>query len=116
MEKGITLYDRQRHRSLAFLYGEEDSGVACQGFAAMILWFLGYPDRALERMNSALTLAKELANPHSLAFALFFAAWLQQVRRASQVAKEWADAVITLSSEQGFALWLAGGTILRAGH
>jgi tetratricopeptide (TPR) repeat protein len=113
LEQGITLYDHQRHRSLAFLYGEEDSGVACQGFAAMILWFLGYPDQALGRVHAALTLAQELSNPHSLAFTLFFAAWLHQVRRAGQVAKEWAEAVITLSSEQGFALWLAGGTILQ---
>ncbi len=113
MEQGITLYDPQRHRSLAFLYGEEDAGVACQGFAAMTLWFLGYPDQALGRMDGALTLAQELSNPLSLALALFFAAWLHQVRGVGQVAQEWAEALIKLSNEQGFALWLAGGTILR---
>src|SRR3990170_4139523 len=113
MEQGITLYDPQRHGSLAFLYGEEDSGVACQGFVAMTLWILGYPDQALGRIQTALTLAQKLSNSHSLAFALFFAAWLHQVRQAWQVAQEWAEAVITLSSEQGFMLWLAGGTILR---
>jgi len=79
----------------------------------MTLWFLGYPDQALGRIHAALTLAQELSNTHSLAFALFFTAWLHQVSRAGQVAQEWAEAVITLSSEQGFALWLAGGTILR---
>lgn len=114
LEEGTTLYDPQRHRSLAFLYGEEDSGVACQGFAAMTLWFLGYPDQSLARMRGALTLAQELSNPHSLAFALFFATWLDQVRRVAQLDKERAEVLITLSSEQGFSLWLAGGTILRA--
>jgi len=71
---------------------------------AMTLWILGYPDQALGRIQTALTLAQKLSNSHSLAFALFFAAWLHQVRQAWQVAQEWAEAVITLSSEQGFML------------
>ena len=47
----------------------------------MTLWYLGYPDQALQRSHEALTLARELAHPFSLAIALFFAAWLHQFRR-----------------------------------
>ena len=35
----------------------------------MTLWWLGYPDQALQRSHEALTLAQELAHPFSLAFA-----------------------------------------------
>src|SRR5229473_126403 len=41
------------------------------------------------------------------------AAVLHQLRREGQAAQERAEAMITLSSEQGFPYWLAWGTILR---
>jgi predicted ATPase len=46
LEQGISLYDSQQHHSHAFLYGS-DPGVGCWRYAAMTLWFLGYPDQAL---------------------------------------------------------------------
>src|SRR5262249_21758316 len=59
-EQAIALYDPRQHSSLAFLYGGEDPGVTCRGFAAWTLWSLGYPDQALKRSYEALTLAQEL--------------------------------------------------------
>jgi predicted ATPase len=112
LEQGIASYDPQQHRSLAFLYGE-NPGVTCFFFAAWALWHLGSPDQALKSSDDALTLARELSHPHSLAEALLFAAMLHQFRREMQTAQERAEAVITLSTEQGFPLWLALGTILR---
>jgi len=74
---------------------------------------LGYPDQALKRMHEALTLARELSHPFSLAFALLVAAVLRQLRREEHEAKEGREAIITLSSEQGFPHWLAWGTIVQ---
>src|SRR5262249_43632331 len=54
-EQGITLYDLQQHRSLAFLSGL-DPGVMCLNFAANTLWHLGYPDQALKRSREAIML------------------------------------------------------------
>ena len=48
LEQGIALYDPQQHRSHAFLYGQ-DPGVMCLSYAALVLWYLGYPDQALQR-------------------------------------------------------------------
>jgi predicted ATPase len=73
---------------------------------------LGYPDQALS-IYEALTLAQELDHPFSLALALHFAALLHHFRREVQAAKERAEALITLSTEQGFPFLLAYGTILR---
>jgi predicted ATPase len=87
--------------------------VACRAYAALTLWWLGYPDQALQRSHEALTLARELVHPLSLATALFFAAWLHHFRREWPRTQEWAEAAIALSAEQGFALFVAGGTIFR---
>jgi TOMM system kinase/cyclase fusion protein len=112
LEQGIALYDPQRHRSHAFRYGQ-DPQVACCSDMAYALWCLGYPDQALRRSQEALTLARELSHPFSLAFAHVFAAWLHQHRREVQTAQQWAEAAISLATGQGFTLFLAQATILR---
>ena len=112
IERGMALYDPQQHRSLAFLYGH-DPGVCCRGVAALTLWLLGYPEQALQQSHEALTLVHELAHPHSLAVALDHAAWLHLFRREGQVVQERAEAITTLSTDQGFAQWFASGTIRR---
>jgi len=112
LEQGIALYDPQQHRSHAFVYGQ-DPGVACQSFGAMPIWALGYPDQALQSIQEAMTLAQECTHPFSLAFALAMAAVVHQFRREAQAVKERADALIALSTEQGFPYWLPYGTTLR---
>ncbi|MBI3301580.1 MAG: AAA family ATPase, partial [Deltaproteobacteria bacterium] len=114
LEQGIALYDPTQHRSHAFFYGQ-DPGVVCLSFAAWAVWVLGYPDQALERSREALSLALELSHPFSLAFALYFATLLSHYRREWQAAQVQAEALIKLSTDQGFALYLARGTILRGG-
>jgi predicted ATPase len=110
-EQSMTLYDLQQHRSHAFLYGQ-DPGVVCLSRASWVLWHLGYPDQALKLSKKALALARELSHSHSLAYALISAAIFHQLRREGQAAQEWAEATITLSTEQGFPVWLPLGTIL----
>jgi predicted ATPase len=110
--QGIVLYDPQRHRVHTFRYGQ-NSGVMCHAYAAWTLWWLGYPDQALQRSHEALTLARELAHSYSLAVALFFAAMFHQLRREGQLTQERAEAARAFAAEQGFALWVAGGTFLR---
>jgi predicted ATPase len=112
LEQGIALYDPQQHRSHVFLYGV-DPGVFGLSYAAWVLWSLGYPDQARKRSHEALTLAQELSYPYSLASALVFAAGFHVFRREGRLTQERAEAVVTLSVEQGFSSWLAWGTILR---
>jgi predicted ATPase len=80
---------------------------------SQVLWFLGYADQALEKSHEAITLAQQQAHPFSLAFALSLAAECHLLRREGQAAQERAEAVLTLSLEQGFAIWLATATMLR---
>jgi predicted ATPase len=110
LEQAIALYDPDQHRSHAFQYGFEP-GVLCGFFMAKTLRLLGYPDQALQRSHEALTLAKELAHPQSLAFALYAAPVVHHSRREWHLIKECAEAEVALSTDQGFPLWLAWGII-----
>jgi predicted ATPase len=114
LEQGMALYDPQQHRSLAFLYGH-DPGVCCRSVAALALWLLGYPDQALRQHHAAHIMAQELAHPPSLAFTRMLAAIACQLRREAHAAHGQAEALISLATEQGFALFLAIGGILRGG-
>jgi predicted ATPase/class 3 adenylate cyclase len=113
LEEGIAQYNSQQHRSRAFLHVGTDPGVLCLIYAAQVSWLLGYPDQALIKSSEALCLAEELSHPFSLAYALDFAAILHQFRREWQSAQERAEAAMTLSTKEGFPLWLAIGMILR---
>jgi predicted ATPase len=77
------------------------------------LWALGYPEQALHRARDGLTLARQLAHPFSLAFALSQVAVLHAARREGQAAQTTAEAVLALAQEQGFAFWSARGRFLR---
>ncbi len=112
-KQGIALYDPQQHHSLAFLYGGHDPGGCCRNFGALTLWLLGYPDQALQSSHEALTLIRKLSHPFSLTEALGYASWLHEFRREEQAVQEGVEAVIALSTEQGFPYWLVRGLILR---
>jgi predicted ATPase len=82
-------------------------------FAAWVLWYLGYPDQALKKIEDVLILAEELSHPVSLAAALYSAVVLHHSRREWQRVQERTEALLTLSTEQGFAFRVARGTIFR---
>jgi TOMM system kinase/cyclase fusion protein len=112
LAQGIALYDPQQHSAHAFLYGQ-DPGVACRAYGAATLWWLGYPEQAMQWSDEALALARELAHPFSLGFALFLTAWVPQFRREGPLTQERAEAAIALAAEHGFAVFGAGGAIFR---
>ena len=111
-EQAIALYDPQRDNPQVSGVAQ-DLGAMCLANAALALWPLGYPDQALQRVQEMLTLARELAHPYSLAYALGFAARVHQLRQEGQQTREQAEAAITLCTDHGFPLYLAVGTILR---
>ncbi|MDQ4076490.1 MAG: AAA family ATPase [Chloroflexota bacterium] len=111
-EQGLELYDPQQHLALIAFLGE-NPGVSCRHWAALDLWFLGYPDRALARIHEALNLAHDLAHSFSLAHAQEQAASLHQHRREPQAVQERAEATITLATQHGYPYRIGTGKILR---
>jgi predicted ATPase len=113
LEQGLALSVLPQSRSQAFPRLIMDERIHALSHVALALWLLGYPDQAVTRSNEALTLAQAQSHPHSLAFALHFAAVLHQCCREAQATQARAEAVIALSTEQGFRMWLAAGTVER---
>ena len=84
LQQGMALYDPPAAPVPRLAVRPRPRGGSAASFAGVTLWYLGYPDQALQRSHEALTLAQELAHPFSLGFALFFAAWLHHLRREGQ--------------------------------
>jgi tetratricopeptide (TPR) repeat protein len=111
-EQGVAFYNASQHRSDSFLYGN-DTGGSCLSYEALVLWLLGFPDKALKMSQQALTLAREIAHPFNLAFALTWASFLHQLRGQEQLAWQQAEEVVSLANKHGFPLWGAWGAVLR---
>jgi predicted ATPase len=112
LTQALALYDPQAHRALTMRYGQ-DLGVGAGGHLARALWWLGFPEQALQHSQAACTLAQEVAHPLSLAQALVYAAMVHQCRREARAAHEQAAVAMTLATEQGFVQWVARGTVLH---
>jgi tetratricopeptide (TPR) repeat protein len=91
----------------------ERAGVVCRLYSGWTLWFLGFPDGALERIETGLALGQRLAHANSLAFALIFSALLHTFRREFDLAQGRAEAAIDIASKHRLPQWLAQATICR---
>jgi predicted ATPase len=78
-----------------------------------MLWFLGYPDRSLEKIREAIQLAEELRLPENLGAILFGAAILRQIRHEAQRTLEQAEELIAQANEYGLADFGTNGASLR---
>jgi DNA-binding winged helix-turn-helix (wHTH) protein/predicted ATPase len=133
----LAIYTPQAHRDLTVRH--RPYGVmGAHGCLAWELWERGYPDQALQHSLAARILAQEssqlpfgaevtakqhslavripaqeVSHLYSLAYALVYAAVLHQFRREAQATHEVSEAAMTLSTAQGFALWLAWSTTLH---
>ena len=112
LKRATANYDSQQHGSHAFAYGQ-DPGVGGLSQTACVMWYLGYPDQALQKMQEALDLAKKVEHPFSLAGAYVYAAIIHQLRREPAATRVQAEAAISISAEQGFALFSSMSKILR---
>jgi class 3 adenylate cyclase/predicted ATPase len=93
-------------------YGR-DPAVHATSTLGWILWYLGLPDQARTRCQEALVLARKRPDAFNLALCLVFAAEVHQCRREVQLSREYAEAAIAVSDEQGFPIYLAWGTVLQ---
>lgn len=92
-------------------YGR-DPAVHATSTLGWILWYLGMPDQARTRSHEALAMARTRPDAFNLALCLVFAAEVHLCRREVQLTREYAEAAISVSGEQGFPIYLAWGTVL----
>jgi Protein kinase domain len=87
--------------------------VICQCYEAITAWHLGEITSCQATMAEAISLAKELNDMHAVAVALFLAAIPGHFERPPTLVERCASDLIELSTRQNFAMWLAGGKVLR---
>jgi DNA-binding SARP family transcriptional activator len=111
-ERGLAVFDPGYVNTATAAYGD-NSGVSCHSWAALSLWFLGYPDQARSRAAQAVELALDPRARHAHAAALAQAALVSQLRREPGQVAHWAEASIDAAEQGGFVYRGAMATILH---
>lgn len=83
----------------------QDAGVADLALMSWVLWLLGYFDAAITRMDAAIKRADAINEPHSQAYACYYAAVLHALRGEMSRAQGYAERCRALSEEHGFQQW-----------
>ncbi|GGO89433.1 adenylate cyclase [Marinobacterium nitratireducens] len=110
LQQAVAAYDAGRHRGMAFFYGL-DPGVLGLAYLSLVRELAGEP-RVEAGPGAALGLAKRLAHPTSLAFALGLTAVRCQLRGDAPEVRNLSQAAMGLSAERGFSYWAAFGRVL----
>jgi len=111
LREGIALYDPEKHRSLAFVYGQ-DIGVVCKGWTAWSLALLGYPDQAELMALETIQMARALSHPLTLSYALAVGSILYLLLQKRERARELAQENFRFSGEQGFIFFYTHAAII----
>jgi predicted ATPase len=109
LEQGLTFYRAEQRYPRGILH----PGVVSFSYSGIALWSLGYPDQALARCYEGLTLAHEIDQPFSLAFAVQWTAALHLHRGEVQQAQEQVEQLEAISVDWAFSFWETVGTLLR---
>ena len=111
-EKTIALSRTKGQVPLYSLYMVEPQ-VASLLLASWDLWFLGYPDQAFSHVSEALSLARDLGQPYSIAFAHYMTSVVHLMRGEPDRALASAELSLEMSQEQRFSLYVLLSTISR---
>jgi class 3 adenylate cyclase len=95
-QRGIQLYDKEKHHKLARLFGGHDPGVCAYGCRGLAVAFAGQVDAGLDLVNSAIALAETLDHPSSLGHALVQSLNLVTVIRTPERLREPAQRILDL--------------------
>ena len=106
LEEGMRLYDPQRLHPCRALPGMTPGCVAA-GSRALALWFLGYPDQAVQQQPGGARPSSAARPSLESVFALAQGAMLHDFRREAEAVRGHAEAVLALARDQGFQRWEA---------
>ena len=112
LEQCTALAEPTTQWALALRHGDAP-GVGGLAHVAPTLWCLGYPAQAMRWSQEALAQAQAFDHPYSLAVTRFWTAYLHYRRREAAAVQAQTEALLTLATAQGFALYVGYGTWLR---
>ncbi len=108
----LALYERSHAQEYVRTQGAHPWVV---GFVntALLDWFAGYPERAIEHSTEALALARELQHPLPMAYALCMSAAVHSLRDEPDAVLALANEAIELTAKHGMPYWTSWGSILK---
>jgi class 3 adenylate cyclase/predicted ATPase len=112
LEEGLALYDPTSHHSLVHQIGTHPH-VTSQAYLGLVLFCLGFPDRALAHSRAAIEKARSLRHPPSFAVSLSMGSRVVSLRGDTPTIDDWSDQLVAVTTEQGFPYYRALGTIYR---
>ncbi|MBV8422440.1 MAG: AAA family ATPase [Hyphomicrobiales bacterium] len=113
VRSGLALYDRERHRHHALMYGGHDPAVCGKGQGAVALWALGCPDQAVQSARNGIVLGQASDHLPSLLHSLWFAASVYFLRRQAADVLECSARLLALGGEHGLKLYEAIGGVFH---
>ena len=113
LEAGIELYQPQHHPVPTFLHFVADPGMTLLAYSAPLLWCLGYPLQAEERLAEAARIGKNRSHPFSDAVLLHFKSVLYQHQEKVEEVETTATQMLRICQEHGFSLWEAAATVMK---
>jgi predicted ATPase/class 3 adenylate cyclase len=88
-------------------------GVVANVVSGLLLWGIGFPDRAVARLERGLTVADELGHPYSRAYAIWHAALLDLWRFDLSAMATRAETLHVLATAHDYPIWRALAVVLR---
>jgi DNA-binding SARP family transcriptional activator len=111
-EQGLAAYDGEYFNPVTAAYGD-NAGAACHSWAALSLWFLGYPDRARERARQAVQMTEDPRRRHGYATALAQAAAVEQCCLDVGATRAFAEAAAEAATRDGYRYRVAMAMVLH---
>lgn len=102
LRQGLNLYDPSFHKPRVWETGI-DPGIFCRCEYSRTLMLLGYPDQGLAMVQDAVSEARALENPQTLAFALLFETLAYAARRQPREVLRTYDELSGLCRAHGIA-------------
>src|SRR5581483_454295 len=110
LERGIELFDPAR-RPVYAAFTVDDPRVVMRTYLAYVLLSLGDVDEARKNCQAALSEARQLAQPYSIAHALIAATYIDLYLGDPHRAEEPLTQLVSLAAEQRIAYYAAFGTL-----
>ena len=101
-QRGVKIYERDRHHRLAALFGGHDPGVCAHGVAASSQVTAGQFEAAMRNAIDAVTLAEKLRHPHSIAHALMVGLYVAGTAGDHENLRKWTEQLAVLADTYNF--------------
>jgi predicted ATPase len=112
-ERVIQLYDRERHREHAYLFGGHDARVCVRSFYSISLWARGFFDQARKMGQASIEDARQLGHAFSICHALHQTAITFALLDDVDTCQAIVDELIPLAERNKFPWPLVHGRFMR---